>query len=182
MAQPGDRINIAFPWNDNGTMTNLSVAGRQQEDGGVDPTVSKTSGPSSNLLRSSLNAVFDRPKATSSAGSARASLNDQINASVKQIPRNREERHPQARRGSQGRLGNAPRHASRVSPLRRSSYVEAAQRSGISTSRPLPAAPRPPRTRSTARAATARRRTARRNRRRSEPIPPRRRRPRPRDR
>lgn len=81
-AGPGNRINIAFPFNDNGTTTNLSVAGRQQEDGGGSPTISKTSDSSRNLLRSSLNAVFDRPKATSSTGSGRASLNDQINTSV----------------------------------------------------------------------------------------------------
>lgn len=81
-AGPGNRINIAFPFDDNGTMTNLNVAGSGQEDGGVNPTISNTSDSSRNLLRSSLNAVFDRPKATSSTGSVRTSLNDRINTSV----------------------------------------------------------------------------------------------------
>ena len=58
-AGPGNRINIAFPFNDVGTTTNLSVMGRQQDNSGVNPTV----GSPRNLLRSSLNAVFDRPKA-----------------------------------------------------------------------------------------------------------------------
>jgi hypothetical protein len=76
--QNGFGINIATPFNDVGTTTNLSVMSRQQDDSGVNPTL----GSPRNPVRSSLNAVFDRPKATSSTGSSRTSLNDRINTSV----------------------------------------------------------------------------------------------------
>ena len=55
--------------------------GRQQDNSGVNSTVTDQRS-SRNLLRSSLNAVFDRPKATSSTGSVRTPIADRINTSV----------------------------------------------------------------------------------------------------
>ena len=59
--------------------------GRQQDNSGDNPTVGKTNSSPRNLLRSSLNTVFDRPKATSSTGSVRTPIADRINTSVNRI-------------------------------------------------------------------------------------------------